>query len=196
MSDTRGRLLLASPVMEESFFARAVIAMVEDNDEGSFGLILNQPTPLMLKQAWANISEDACPRDTSPIYRGGPVQGPLVALHSQAAHAEQTLSEGVYFCAAQEHVEAIATDSTPALFFVGYSGWGAGQLAEELQATSWVVGPPIGPWLLDHNQEHEADTDPEQAGDELWRVCMQMTDPTLGYLARHPQIVPGDPNMN
>ncbi len=179
-------MLLASPAMDDSYFAEAVIVMIDDNEEGSLGLVLNQPSGMALDEAWSQVSAVPCPREAA-LLRGGPVPGPLMVLHGQATHADREVVDGVFLSSEEMNVRALVMESdSPAMFFAGYAGWGPGQLAEELKQTSWIVGPPVGAWVLEHREDPRS----------LWRACVKMVDPSLGRLSENPDIVPYDPGMN
>ncbi len=187
MSDIAGRILLASPVMDDSFFSRTVIAMIDHGDEGSMGIVLNHPTPVSLSEAWERVEDEPCHRDAM-LRQGGPVDGPLMVIHNHESLADRKLGGGLFLTSSQEMVRSIVSDEMVlAVFFVGYAGWGGGQLDAELSRTSWVIGPDIGPWLL----SREAEPD-----ESLWVTCMRAVDASLGRLAENPDIVPDDPSLN
>ena len=73
-----------------------------------------------------------------PVYLGGPVPGPLMALHDRPALAEAEPAPGVFFAAKKEHLDAWCLTEEPAYkVFVGHAGWGAGQLENELHQGAW-----------------------------------------------------------
>ena len=129
-------MLVAAPALRNPNFHRSVVLVVKHGDEGTLGLILNRPSGTKIAEIWSQVSSAPCHVD-QPIHTGGPIQGPLMAIHSAPDLAEIEVMPGVYFTAARENLEQIVSATEPtaptnARFFVGYSGWGPGQLEAEL----------------------------------------------------------------
>lgn len=151
-SSLEGHLLVASPELNDPNFAHTVVLIIHHNDEGAFGLVLTQPTNVMVAQVWEKVSESKC-RAVDAIHRGGPVEGPLMALHGSAEIGGNDIMSGVYYTVSAEHLEQLVTsNSQPARYFIGYSGWGAGQLEGEMEAGGWLT-IPARPEDLFHNPE-------------------------------------------
>ena len=83
-----GRLLIASPYLTDGNFLRSVIFMIRHDTEGAFGLVINRPTERRFRELVDDAKVDADVRDDDWIYRGGPVDGPLLALHNLAGIGE------------------------------------------------------------------------------------------------------------
>ena len=142
MSDSlSGKLLVASPSMDDPNFAYAVILMVEHHEEGALGLVLNRPSDTPVNEVWGQISALPCPIDRS-LLRGGPCPGPLMLLHDRPRHAQVEVCRGVCFTTEEPLVqELIREPADPLSFFLGYAGWGPGQLEGELNQGGWLVTP-------------------------------------------------------
>jgi putative transcriptional regulator len=139
MDSLSGKLLVASPDLADPNFARSVVLMVHHEDEGAFGLILNRTGRRRLGEVWEDAIEEPCPADL-PLSIGGPVAGPIVVVHGNAALSELEILPGVHFAAQKELVAAaVAEGAEPLRVFAGYSGWAGGQLEEELEQGSWLV---------------------------------------------------------
>lgn len=137
MDNLESKLLVAIPQLPDGNFYRSVVLLIHHDDEGAFGVILNRPTNFPLKEVWYAITESNC-ASNSPIYMGGPVEGPLVALHQDPSIAENQVVEGVYISSEKENLEKLLTgDCESCKVFSGYSGWGPGQLEMEMEAGSW-----------------------------------------------------------
>ena len=141
-------LLVAMPQLHDPHFTRAVVLMIEHNDEGSFGLLVNQPSSITaremlrgLQMAWAG-DHDAV------VWSGGPVsptQG--FVLYEPGADLDPlevdggttTIAAGLALSTSPVRLRSLAA-RPPARFrlLLGYSGWGAGQLASEMAAGSWL----------------------------------------------------------
>lgn len=172
--------------MDEGYFSRTVSLLVEHGPGGALGLVLNRSIgELAMSDAWKQISSKPC-ADTGLLHVGGPVEGPLMVLHQEAAHAQITVAESLHFSTEARLIEqVVAGDPNPMLrCFAGYAGWTAGQLEEELAQGTWVLAKPT-PQLV-FNLDDEAQ----------YEAAMQLADHALGTLVRHPHLMPQDPGLN
>jgi putative transcriptional regulator len=157
-----GRLLIASPYLNDGNFFRSVIYMIRHDEQGAFGLVLNRPTHHTLEEIFADrIGHN--PKRNDPIYVGGPVEGPLMALHTVSGLGEPCgpsvldfgitpdhpdfhnaiASSPLWVTADDDHlISLVDRTDIQARFVVKYSGWGPGQLDNELEQGGWLVGPP------------------------------------------------------
>jgi putative transcriptional regulator len=136
-----GYLLVASPELSDPNFAKSVVLIIHHDEEGAFGLVLTQPTKIMVAQVWGQRNETKC-RAVDTIHRGGPVEGPLMALHGKEEIGGNVVMPGLFYVVAAEHLEQlVTTDAQPTRYFMYYSGWGAGQLDGELEAGGWLTIP-------------------------------------------------------
>lgn len=180
-----GKLILASPAMDDPNFEHAVILMVEHAEEGALGLVLNRPTHTHIAEVWQQISPEPCPHDQS-LRRGGPCPGPLMVLHDEPAYAQVRVCEGVCFTTEEPMVHELLEDRPkPLSFFLGYAGWSAGQLEEEIRQGAWLVTQATRDIVFDPD-----------ADDGLWMRVITGIDRSLAMLALNPSIMPSDPSMN
>jgi len=139
MPSLAGKILVALPDLDDPNFRQTVVLVVDHDDEGAFGLVLNRPSTTMLKAVWEQWTQEPCSID-SPLMVGGPVQGPLSALHADPALSEHEVIPGVYLARDRDLLTSlVAAEAQPLRIFVGYSGWGSGQLEAELETGSWSV---------------------------------------------------------
>ena len=145
-----GKLLIASPAIEDPRFRQAVILVCTHNEEHAMGLVLNKASdgddlPSLLDQLGVD-GHDA-PEDAH-ILVGGPVSRDRgFVLHSEDYDSEGAtlqICDGVCLTATRDVLHAMASDAPPERFVLalGYSGWGAGQLEMELAENVWLVGIP------------------------------------------------------
>lgn len=137
-----GMLLVANPFMLDPNFRRTVVLLVEHNEEGSLGYVLNRPLELNLHRLIPGLME-------LPFYvgYGGPVQlDTLHFIHTRASLEGKEIMKNVYyggnFEILQSLIENGLIEPNELKFFVGYSGWGSGQLEEEIEEKAWIVWPP------------------------------------------------------
>lgn len=141
MKSLKGCFLVASPHMEDPNFARAVVLMIQHGTDGALGLVLNRSIDKTVQELWQEIDEPPC-ENRQRIHLGGPVSGPLMALHTVRKLGEWEVVPGVFFSAEREHLESLVRRSDAQFrLFVGHSGWGEGQLEGELEQGAWLTTP-------------------------------------------------------
>ncbi len=144
-----GQLLVAMPHMEDPRFARTVVYVCAHSDDGAMGLVVNRLIDSMRFDALLdhlNLEVNISPPDL-PIHFGGPVESSRgFVLHSGDFMQESSLliDDDVALTATTEMLEAIANDRGPkrCVLALGYAGWGAGQLDQEIQDNGWLLVPP------------------------------------------------------
>lgn len=142
-----GKLLVASTLLESPFFERSVCLVVQHDEDGTIGLVLNRPLAPQPSELLAMLTDDLRDRRTSPapgamVHFGGPLSGPVVALHSAPVLAEAETAEGVYVAAQKDHLQQLlGTTGSPYRLLVGHAGWSIGQLDEEVHQGHWHVMP-------------------------------------------------------
>ncbi|MEZ6101961.1 MAG: YqgE/AlgH family protein [Pirellulaceae bacterium] len=167
MKSLSGKLLIASPHLSDPNFHQTVVLLAQHDEEGAMGLILNRPGPVRLWQLWDQITGHPCQHDDW-VGDGGPVSTALIALHRNFQFADLMIADNLFLASSKEHVEALV-EGTSAEFrlYRGYSGWGAGQLEDELQVGGWLLG------RLDTEQVFAADTS------NLWKTAVQSVGRTF-----------------
>ena len=135
----QGQLLIASPMLSDTNFFRSVVYVARHDSDGALGLIMNRPSNLRLEDVIEQ-ARGRRPDRCDAIFSGGPVDGPLVALHTMQNLGDECC-DGVWLTSEDDHLMLLCDrPSVMARFFSGYSGWGAGQLEAELKAGGWLVG--------------------------------------------------------
>ena len=192
-----GRLLVATPVIGDPNFERTVVLVLDHGDDGALGLVINRPTDVALSGSlpeWGQLA--AVP---SVVFLGGPVEqaaaigigriAPGVSLDrgdggddgGWSPVTAGTASMGPLATLDLSQNPLDAADGIEAVrVFVGYAGWGAGQLEEELAQQAWIVADarPSDLW----------GADPES----LWQRVLRRQGGTLSWLSLHPV----DPSAN
>ena len=149
-----GHFLLAMPGMADERFARSVVYVCAHSEEGAMGFIINRRQDMnfadLLVQLGLVGEEDMIRLPESArhlvVRNGGPVdRGRGFVLHSHDYMVESTMpvSEDVCLTATVDILRAISTGAGPchALMSLGYSGWGAGELEEEIAGNGWLAFP-------------------------------------------------------
>ncbi|WP_432706455.1 YqgE/AlgH family protein [Azotobacter salinestris] len=152
----KNHFLIAMPHMADPNFTQALIYLIEHNDQGAMGLVVNRPSELDLGQVLDQLRPDSPSREdrrSLPIYTGGPVQTDRgFVLHEPGYSFQATLElDGLALSTSQDTLLAIADGSGPArcLIVLGYAGWDAGQLETELLQNTWLTCPADPAILFD-----------------------------------------------
>ena len=190
MASLKGQLLIASPRLMDPNFVRTVVLMVQHGEEGALGLILNRPLQATVRDVCEKVLETSCEID-SPLYQGGPCEGPLMVLHTHGEEDEPEVLPGLHFTAERGKIEKLLAggwesaegggplgDGLYAKFFVGYAGWGAGQLESEMETGSWLTAPAEVLHVFDPSEK-------------LWSKLTTWL--TVGI---DPDRIPDDPSVN
>lgn len=159
--DTRlnltGQILIAMPAMEDPYFSKSVILVCNHDHDGAMGMILNHPLQLNVGDLFEQLDMEChvLQQQERQVHFGGPVQVERgFVLHAPATEFNTTLdlSEGLAMTSSKDILEAAARDEAPQDMFIalGYTGWSAGQLEEEIQANAWLTLP-----LADTAQLHK-----------------------------------------
>lgn len=141
----KGKLLVASRQLGDPNFAETVILILEYGEPGAVGLIINRPTEVTLAEVLPDVKEVQQRADT--IYIGGPVardQILLLVRSGKAPEQSHAVFEDVYACASQTVLQRIITKPKAreqVRVYVGYAGWGPGQLDHEVARGDWLVVP-------------------------------------------------------
>ncbi len=178
----RGKVLIAEPFLDDPYFKRMVILLCEHNEEGSFGFVLNNYIDVGLDK----IIDDMPPFNTH-VSIGGPVKNSnLYYLHTLGEFIEDSIEVmgGVYmggnFEILKEKLRKGLIKKNELRFFVGYSGWSADQLEQEMLSKSWYV-TSLGQDLIMNTEIRD-----------LWRKVIRMMGKPFEHLANLPE----DPSLN
>jgi putative transcriptional regulator len=176
----QGQLLVAGPGLVDPNFWRTVVLVGEHSDEGALGIVLNRSSETKVEEALPELALLA--DDMGAVHVGGPVQPSAVVVLADFADvdaAESLVMESVGFLQAEVDPEDIG-ELRRARVFVGYAGWGPGQLDGELDEGSWIVEPAIADDVFT--------SDP----DGLWSDVLRRKGGPFAVLAA----MPPDPSQN
>ena len=183
MDSLQGHFLIATPELMDPNFHQTVVYIIRHSDEGAFGVIVNRQSDRKLKEIWDQLSQTSC-RTEALLYFGGPIQGPLLAIHGHAMLLDLEVSPGIYISTARDKLEQLVGQSEyPARFVAGYAGWGAGQLEGELDQSSWFTLAATEELLFAES-------------DALWQQLMRKISGEQFLSALNIKTVPPDPSLN
>ncbi|WP_374402967.1 YqgE/AlgH family protein [Niveibacterium sp.] len=140
--------LIAMPAMDDPNFARTLTYIAEHNDDGALGVIVNRPIDMTLGELFSkvDIALEAADLAQRPVYFGGPVQTDRgFVLHRPAGewHSSLKVNDSVALTSSKDILESLGANGEPGevLISLGYAGWSAGQLEEELKQNAWLTVP-------------------------------------------------------
>lgn len=146
-SNLTNQFLIAMPSLDDPNFQQTVTYLCDHNDDGAMGLVINRPIDLEFEELldFLKIDDGRKTHPYIPIYQGGPVQTERgFVLHEDIGQWEATMpvTDNIGITLSQDIIEAIAHGGGPERFLIalGYAGWGAGQLENELAANAWLNG--------------------------------------------------------
>lgn len=161
-TDLSNHFLLAMPGMADPNFAGSLVLVVEHNDKGALGLVVNKPTTMTLPTLLSRIELDMTPpRHDAPlgpeavqIFYGGPVQTDRgFVLHQPSGQWNSTVAIGdqISLTTSKDVLEAVAAGRGPERLLVtlGYAGWGPGQLESEIGQNAWLTMPASADLVFD-----------------------------------------------
>lgn len=180
----QGSILISEPFLQDAYFQRSVVLLVEHTAEGSMGLVLNKKTELQVNTFFPELEE----LPEMPIYLGGPISpNRLFFIHSLGdliIPDSVKISDHLYFDGEFEALKRYILNGHSIegkiKFFLGYSGWTEGQLGNEIKKDSWVVS-------------HASDNNVMLAnGEAFWKRSLE----SLGSQYKTWTKYPKDPYLN
>jgi putative transcriptional regulator len=179
----RGKVLISEPFMSDPNFNRSVVLLTEyTKEEGAFGFILNKPTDLLMSDIMKEF-----PDVEFPFHYGGPVDPEnLFFIHTVSDLVEDSrpILDDLHWSGDFDTLKSLISmgkvDPSDLKFFGGYSGWGEGQLEEELSEHSWIIADVNVEQIM--NNDHE----------ELWKNSLKKMGSKFSIMANFPE----NPGLN
>ena len=181
MDSVRGQLLVAGPGLLDPNFWRTVVLIVEHNEDGALGLVLNRPSETSVGEAVPQLGELLDP--AQDLFIGGPVQPSSVIVLAEfedPTDAALIAFDDVGVLGTGHSEEQLAAEIRAGRAFLGHAGWGPGQLDGELERGDWILEPA-----------KLEDAFSSQAR-RLWSEVLTRKGGSYALVAR----MPADPSMN
>jgi putative transcriptional regulator len=153
----RGKFLIAGPEMRDPNFSETVVLLLEYDETGALGLIINWPTELPADHVLPDI--EGLTERAHQVFIGGPVQRGQITLLVQADEAPgdaRHVFADIYFSGSGDLLRQLAADEksdTQFRLYLGFAGWSAGQLDAELARGGWRILPGEAPIVFDPSPE-------------------------------------------
>lgn len=182
LTPSKGRILVSEPFLPDPNFERTIVLLCEHNDEGSMGFVLNKPS-----QAEIGDVIEALEDLSSTVLVGGPVQQDTLHYLHRCAGLENAIHiiDDIYWGGDFDNLKSLIhtkqIHSKDIKFFLGYSGWSAGQLQAELEVDSWIVSDKFDTKLIFETQPQD-----------MWRQALERMGGRFSVYSKYPV----DPTMN
>ncbi len=181
MQSLQNHLLIAMPSLDDPMFGRSVTYICEHNQDGAMGIVINHPMSLkvaeLLNQLDIEFNAKSKAADAQ-VCAGGPVQHDRgFVLHTPKAGFASSLqlTDELMVTTSKDILEQLTSDNAPEKFILalGYAGWSAGQLEQELAENSWLVVPADNQIIFDlcHAEKWQSAT--QKLGIQAWQLSPQ-----------------------
>lgn len=183
MKSLAGHFLVASPYLRDPNFAQSVVLMLQHEEQGALGVVVNRPGNKTVDEVWEMIGNEpiGC---HDPVHVGGPVPGPLIALHNVRRLSEKEILPQLYMSMQKDAIDALVRrEGAKFRLFSGNSGWGSGQLENEMRVGGWLT-MSARPELV--FADHE----------ELWKTVCAEIGRSIMAPNLPPERLPKDPGLN
>jgi putative transcriptional regulator len=180
----KGSILIAEPFLQDAYFQRAVVLLVDHGLNGSMGFVLNKKTDLVINDFFPDLEK----LSDIPIYLGGPIRfSRLFFIHTlgeELIPGSTKITEGLYFDGNFEAIKQYIIHENSVAgkvkFFLGYSGWTKDQLGCEIEEDAWIVSRSLSSHIMSAKDE------------SFWRHSLEV----LGKKYKTWINFPKDPYMN
>ncbi len=179
---SKGNLLIAEPFLGDPNFERGAVLLCEYDDQGAFGFVVNQKTGLNID----DVLEETIYQEI-PLFVGGPVEkNVLHFIHCRPdlVNGGSLISDNIYWGGEFREVVNLLNihklTQEDIRFFIGYSGWTAGQLERELEQKSWIISRTTADFLFSTPSE------------KFWREALRLMGGNYRSIANYPT----DPRLN
>lgn len=177
-----GRLLVATPLLGDPHFARSVVYLLEHDEDGTVGVIVNRPSRTPVGHVLPAWQDAVC--GPGVVFGGGPVQPDgalcLGRFERELPEDVRRVVDGVCTVNLDGDPDAIAEGTSRLRVFAGHAGWSGGQLADEIEQGAW--------WVVPGGTEDLFSEEPSP----LWSRVLRRQGPPLSLVSTYP----ADPLLN
>jgi len=176
----KGSILISAPQLSD-FFSRTVILMMEHNENGSLGFVINKPIKQKLNEVI-----DGFPDFDAKVFIGGPVETDMINFIHRAGDLIEgglEISKGIFWGGNFNNLKILAEagklNPNDFIFLVGYSGWSSGQLNEEMLSNTWFESESSEDLIFDLEPEKIWTNALRRMGGEFLTISSFPSDPSV-----------------
>jgi len=182
MDSLKNHLLIAMPNLDDPYFKRSVVYICEHDDEGAMGLIINHPiAQLSVKQLLTKLAlpdEIDAPLFNKQVFNGGPMnqeRGFIIHSPQESWASSALLAPGIMLTTSNDILQVLGTTQAPEHYLIalGYSGWSAGQLEQELLENAWLTIEADPNILFNTTIDDRWQQATKQLGFDIWQLTSQ-----------------------
>jgi putative transcriptional regulator len=179
---TKGLVLISNSTVVTDFFHKTIIFMVDHDETGAFGIVLNKVSENSIREIIKNVPEVSVSQQ--PVWIGGPVDSLFVCVVHKDADAPDPGIEvvpGIFMGRSYELLIYLIESNSEFRIYQGYAGWGVGQLEAEFDRFSWVVHQPKEEFIFNTDES-----------DNVWKNALIDKGGIYKYFVEHTK----DPMLN
>lgn len=180
---TKGQFLISNSSVVQDFFHKTVVLMIDHDQDGAFGLILNKPATYNVFQLIHDLPETENAKQA--VFRGGPVDELFISvLHNKKDSKDPGIEviPGIFLARNFETlVEILKSDDCKFRILQGYAGWSPGQLEVEFEKLSWVASSASADLVFS-----------EKSPEDYWKEALRVKGGIYKYFVDHTK----DPMLN
>jgi putative transcriptional regulator len=181
INSLKNHFLIAMPALVDEYFARAVTYVLEHNEEGAMGIVINQPSTMTFRELINQTDKTALIDDAHSekiVVCGGPVHPDRgFVLHSSQPgwNSSLDLTSDIMVTTSKDILSVIGNSQGPdkSVIALGYAGWGAGQLEQEIQDNAWLTIEADQEILFDTPVHKKWQASVNKLGIDVWQLTQQ-----------------------
>jgi len=173
----RNQFLISLPSLRGDYFHNTISLLIDHNDQGAFGLVINQPLDNQIDEIFPQVEGHF----DCPVLLGGPVQQESIFfLHPPGPEFDSTIaiSDEISLTTSPDFIESMAQGNAPGktIALLGYAGWGSEQLERELAENVWLLSPTSGRIVFDEPYANR----PSEAA-KILGIDLNLISPEAGH---------------
>jgi putative transcriptional regulator len=181
ITSLQNHFLVAMPALDDEYFGRSVTYILEHNNEGAMGIVINQPSTMTFRELISQSDENATIDDDKSdkiVVCGGPVhQDRGFVIHSTQAgwSSSAKVTQNIMVTTSKDILSVLGSSQSPerSMIALGYAGWGAGQLEQEIQANAWLTIEADEEILFNTPIHKKWQASVNKLGVDVWQLTQQ-----------------------
>lgn len=181
ITSLQNHFLVAMPALDDEYFGRSVTYILEHNHEGAMGIVINQPSPMTFRELISQSDENATIDDDKSdkiVVCGGPVhQDRGFVIHSTQVgwSSSAKVTPNIMVTTSKDILSVLGNSQGPerSMIALGYAGWGAGQLEQEIQANAWLTIEADEEILFNTPIHKKWQASVNKLGVDVWQLTQQ-----------------------